>query len=176
MLRSTAILICLALSAGCTPLSDAMTPSLRIVQDKFDDSIMVLQSPVSSASSMSEGWTMMGFEWQQRNPDVVFVTAGVSGIVNVMGIQFRADGKLIDSPKRTNVLTDINASQSMSRFEVPLDDFVTIATASDVRMRVDMIDKYVVSTFGRSNEGAIVNSKFTPFLAKIQELRASPAS
>jgi hypothetical protein len=156
-------------------MSDALTPSLRIVQDKFDDTIMVLQPPVSSASSLSEGWTMMGFEWQQRNPDVIYVTAGMSGIASVMGIQFRADGNLIDTAKRTNKLTDINANQSMSRFEMPFDDFVTIANASDVRMRVDSIDEYVVSTFGKSNEGAVVNTKFAPFLAKIQELRASPS-
>ena len=125
--------------------------------------------------SNAESGPNLGWAKDGRQPSIAIIGAGMSGIASVMGIQFRADGKLIDTAKRTNKLTDINANQSMSRFAMPFDDFVTIATASDVRMRVDSIDNYVVSTFGKSNDGAVVNTKFSPFLAKIQELRASPS-
>jgi len=61
---------------------------------------------------------------------------------------------------------------STRRFAMPLDDFKAIATAKDVRMRVESIDTYNVSKFGSAYSNAIVNTKFAPFLEKIEAAKS----
>ena len=68
---------------GCADVNNALTPSLNVDKDPFDDSLIIYQSPVSASSSMTEGWHTMGFEWNQKFPDVVFLQVGTNGITNV---------------------------------------------------------------------------------------------
>lgn len=161
--------------AGCAQFNDVMTPGLGVIEDKFDGSAIVRQPPVSSSSTLAGAWTQLGFEWVQRTPDLVFVTVGVADIANVTGVAFNADGVFIENAADASVLTDLEfygrGGWSFRRFSLPLDNFITVATANDVKMRVVMIDKYVVSSFGPANSGAIVNTKFAPFLAEVESRR-----
>ncbi|GAB60455.1 hypothetical protein RNAN_3479 [Rheinheimera nanhaiensis E407-8] len=52
---------------------------------------------------------------------------------------------------------------------MPVSDFVKVAMGRDVKMKVTQIDTYTVSSFGLDRSGAIVNSKFPPFIQKLRE-------
>jgi hypothetical protein len=154
---------------GCTSMNDALTPSLNTHKDSFDGALIVSQAPVSSSSSLTEGWHTMGFEWNQKFPDVVFLEVGTNGITNVQGVAFNVDGEIIENITEASVLTKYG-SWSTRRLVMPINEFVKVAKGRDVKMKLIQIDTYSVSSFGVSNSGAVVNSKFPPFLNKLKEL------
>lgn len=156
---------------GCAGMNDAMTPSMNAQKDPFDGSLIVSQAPVSSSSSLAEGWHTMGFEWNQKFPDVVFLEVGTNGITNVQGVAFNVDGNIIENIKEASSLTKYG-SWSTRRLVMPIADFVKVAQGRDVKMKLIQIDTYSVSSFGKNHPGAVVNSKFPPFLSKLRELRA----
>jgi len=157
---------------GCASMNDAMTPSAHVQKDDFDGSTLVNQDPVSAATLGDSGWNVLGFDWTSKTPNSAYITVGVQGINNISGVQFNADGKLIESVKHASIGTNYaNSSSPLStrRFSMPWNDFKIIATAKDVKMRVEMINTYNVSKFGPANGTVIVNTKFTPFVQKVEE-------
>lgn len=171
---ATVVGICLLFLLGCT---GAMTPSLKTINDNFDGSTIVDQPPVSAASRLSEGWHTLGFTWRTNAPDIVVLTVGIPGITNISDVSFNVDGYFLKNIKAASVLTDYGKHNkyapniSHRTFAISLDDFLKIANGQDVKIRVGMIDKYSVSSFGAKNSGAAVNHKFEPFKDKIAELR-----
>lgn len=155
---------------GCSSFNDAMTPSLDVTNDSFDNSLSLYQAPVSSSSSLSEDWHTLGFEWNEKTPNIVYLSVGVYGIKNISSVSFNVDGFMIEKLSRASSLTDYG-DWSQRRFAVSLQDFIRIANADDVRMKVVRINEYTVSSFGKKNSGAIVNTKFKPFLDKLQSLK-----
>jgi hypothetical protein len=162
---TAAILVALS---GCASINDAMTPSVQVKKDQFDNSEIIYQPPVSAASSLSEGWHTLGFQWNSKYPDVVFLEVGVKGITNVMGVAFNVDGLLIENIREASQLTDYG-QWSTRRMVLPISDFIKVAQGKNVKMKVHQIDTYTVSSFGPENSGAIVNGKFEPFLQKLRE-------
>lgn len=175
MKRIFALAVVLALT-GCADFNDAMTASLEVRQDDFDNSVVVVQQPIGSGSELSAGWTQLGFWWRNTNPEEVLITVGVAGIESVQGVAFRVDGRPIDSAAPTSGITDFNLnpylSWSFGYFVMPTGDFMEIADASDVRMKVRLINGAVVSSFGPANPGAVVNTKLPPFAYKVREIAA----
>ena len=165
------IVVAFIMLAGCAGMNDALTPSINAQKDPFDGSLIVSQAPVSASSSLTEGWHTMGFEWNQKFPDVVFLEVGTNGITNVQGVAFNVDGDIIENIKEASSLTKYG-SWSTRRLVMPINEFVKVAQGRDVKMKLIQIDTYTVSTFGISHSGAVVNSKFPPFLSKLRELRA----
>ena len=163
--------VTLFMLAGCANVNDAMTPSMHAEKDSFDGSLIISQAPVSASSSLTEGWHTMGFQWNQKFPDVVFLEVGTNGITNVEGVEFNVDGKIITNIDQASVLTK-HGSWSTRRLVMPISDFVTVAKGKDVKMKLLQIDTYSVSSFGSSNTGAVVNTKFPPFLSKLKEVHA----
>lgn len=177
MLRLVILLAMGLLVAGCSDsVVNAMTPGPTVDRDNYDDTRIVLQPPVGSALFSDDAWSMLGFEWQERNPDVVFVKVGIEGIINITGLEFKADGAEIAGIQRTNTVTDFETnsyySRSWSRFRMPIGEFVKLANAADVRMRITLLDQYTVSRFGSGySPSPVVNTKFAPFLEKVAGLR-----
>lgn len=174
MLRKPVLFAILFLISGCANFNDAMTPSLAVKTDQFDGSVIIVQPPISASSSLSEGWHTLGFEWNQKFPDEIFITVGVSDIDNVMGVKFNVDGKVITNIKDASTLTKYG-DWSTRRFVMPISDFVKVAQGRDVKMKVMQIDTYSVSSFGSINSGAIVNAKFAPFIQKLKEQKIFPS-
>lgn len=170
-LRTIVTLVVLFVS-GCASMNDAMTPSLSVTKDDFDGTTIIRQSPVSSSSGLGEGWHTLGFEWSKKTPDTVFVTVGTNGIVNITDVAFNADGQIISNIKPASTITEYG-QWSTRRFHMALDDFMKVANAKIVKMKVIRINDYSVSSFGTEVSGAVVNTKFQPFLSKLSELRAS---
>ena len=108
---------------------------------------------------------------EPKFPDVVFLEVGTNGITNVQGVAFNVDGNIIENIKEASSLTKYG-SWSTRRLVMPIADFVKVAQGRDVKMKLIQIDTYSVSTFGKNHPGAVVNSKFPPFLSKLRELRA----
>jgi hypothetical protein len=159
------------LLSGCAASNDALTPSLGVIKDDFDGSLIVRQVPVSAASSLSEAWHTLGFEWTQKTPETVYLTAGARGIVNIEKLAFNADGRIIDNIRTASATTDYG-QWSTRRFAMSWDDFLAVANAKSVKMRVSMNNEYTVSSFGPAHP-ATVDSKIPPFVARVQELRAA---
>ncbi len=170
-MKRSVLVLAVLLVAGCATMNDAMTPSLSVIKDDFDGSLVLRQSPVSSSSSLGEGWHTLGFEWNQKNPDTVFITAGTNGIVNITDVAFNADGQVISSIKPASTITEYG-QWSTRRFSMSWEDFLKIATAKSVKMKVVRINDYTVSSFGPEHSGAIVNTKIQPFVDKVRELRS----
>ncbi|MFK3012684.1 hypothetical protein ITH93_24310, partial [Salmonella enterica subsp. enterica serovar Weltevreden] len=97
--------VTLFMLAGCANVNDAMTPSMLAEKDSFDGSLIISQAPVSASSSLTECWHTMGFQWNQKFPDVVFLEVGTNGITNVEGVEFNVDGKIITNIDQASVLT-----------------------------------------------------------------------
>jgi len=147
-------------------MSSSLTPSAKVVTDDFDGSTVVQQEPVNAGFGHA-----LGFDWTSRLPESAFVTVQLFEIVNITGVQFNADGVIIDSPSPVDAATNFETGTyptSRRRFEMPLKDFVKVATASDVRMKVSRMGEYTVTKIGPANGGLVVNTKFAPFLEKIR--------
>jgi len=163
------------LVSGCASMNDAMTPSASVIKDDFDGKLIVRQSSVSSSSSLSEAWHTLGFEWTQKTPDIVFIDVGTKGITNITDVAFNADDNVISSITPASSTTDYG-TWSERRFQMPLSDFIKVATGRIVKMKVVRNNDYTVSSFGTGLPGASVNTKFQPFLAKVEELRSMQAA
>lgn len=174
------LLIAVLALAGCASMNDAMTPSLSVTKDRFDDTTIVEQPIVPANSSFSDHTTGLGFEWKSSLPDKIILTVGVGGIENIIGANFKVDGQDIPSPKAVGHFTqypektlkwgDMTSVYSTRRMVMPLGDFVKMANAKQVKMKIHHIDTFSVSIFGRS-EMAVVGSKFEPFLAKLRDMK-----
>lgn len=162
--------LCLTAAAfsSCKSYTELMTPSARISSDSFDGSKVINQPPVSAAASMSENWHTLGFDWNSRTPDKVFVTAGAPGTQNIFGLAFNVGGKVITA-RSVSLMTEFGVS-STRRFAMNYRDFETIATAPLVKMKVSGANSYGVSSFGTSTK-ALVNAKFPGFLQQVQAIR-----
>jgi len=160
--------------AGCTSMNDALTPSLQLIKDDFDGSLIVRQQPVSAASGLSDTWHTLGFEWSQKTPNVVYVTAGVQGITNIFELAFNADGRIIGNLKMASAQTDYG-QWSTRRFAMSWDEFLAVAAAKEVKMRVSRANDYTVSSFGPAHPNALVNAKLVPFVEKVRDLRVRGA-
>jgi len=170
-MRKISIFLVFLVFSGCASLNDSITPSMSVMKDDFDGSIVVRQSPVSAASGMSEGWHTLGFEWDQKSPDIIYITAGTNGTVNITDVKFNADGTIISDIKTASTLTEYG-KWSTRRFAMSWSDFLKVANANSVKMKVVQINNYTVSSFGSANSGAVINSKIPPFVAKVKELRS----
>ncbi len=146
-------------------MNDALTPSVSINKDDFDNSTRILQPPVS-ASGITEDWHTLGFEWNENTPSVVYITVGTQGINNVSGVNFNVNGNIIKSAKNASVNTNYG-DFSTRRFYIPIRDFKLIAQAKLVKMKVIHIDNYTVSSFGESAGMRTINTKFSPFLEAV---------
>ena len=171
-MRATVLAMTISLLIGCASMNDALTPSMQVKKDSFDNSTVVIQEPVSSAGSIKEAWHTLGFSWNQKTPDIIYITVGTNGIVNITNVAFNADGKIISNIKTASATTEYG-QWSTRRFAMSWDDFQTVANAQLVKMKVSRINDYTVSSFGKERSGATINSKFPPFIAKVSELRAS---
>ena len=164
-----------ALLAGCASIGDAITPDASVLLDPFDGKTIIRQPLVNAASAMGEPRHVLGFEWNQKFPEVIFITAGTAiGAKSIQSLAFNADGRVFENLKPASLLTDIRYDGSERRFEMALADFQVIARANSVKMRLGGINDYAVSSFGpgAGNGLAMVNLKFAPFLEKVRLARA----
>ena len=170
--RNIIITTTILFMVGCASMNDAVTPSLTVERDSFDSTIRITQPSVSS-SGISENMHTLGFTWNENTPDVVYITVGAYGIININDVEFNVDGTLIQSAETASSATDYGSSFdsadfSIRRFLVPIDDFVQIATGNVVKMKVYHIDTYSLSSFGRGVEGMrTINTKLQPFLDRL---------
>jgi hypothetical protein len=163
----------LALS-GCMALpgmEGGSTPSPSVIQDEFDGSTIVRQEVVNSSSSVAEGWHALGFEWRQKTPEIVFITAGTNGTATITDLAFNADGEIINRIKPSTASTDYGWV-STRQFTMSWQDFLKITSAKSVKMKVIHLNDYTVSSFGPAHSGTVVNSRIAPFVEKVRELRA----
>ncbi len=169
--------------AGCAPtpvdatlIKDSATPSLSVIKDEFNGSTVVQQEAVRSSSSLSEGWHALGFEWHQKTPEIVFVTAGANWSVTITDLAFNADGEVISGIRPVRASPEYRSrehgSWSTRRFAMSWQDFLKIANAKSVKMKLVRVDDYTVSSFGPDHPGAVVNARIAPFVAKVRELRS----
>lgn len=173
-ITSIAALILAATLPGCAStggsFNDAMTPSVRVAYDKFDDSTIIVQPPVSAASSLKDDWHTLGFEWLSRNPTEVFLTAGINGTTAVSELAFNVDGVFITDIRQASLHTEFENGWSSRRFVMSLEDFLKVSRGQVVHMRLGQLNSYTVSSFGSAHPKAIVNAKIKPFTDKILEL------
>lgn len=161
----------IAFLSGCAGMSGSFTPSLSVSTDEFDNTKIVSQPPVDAGSSAKEGGHTLGFEWRQRHPDTVIITVGITGWYGISGVEFTADGKSITDTKPEG-LTVTQADWSKRPYSMSWDDFMKIADAQSVEMKVIVSGGPTVATFGPAHPGVAVNSKFAPFLKKVSEYRS----
>lgn len=167
-----AIFLISIVSSGCTTLNDSLTPSSYIQKDGFDNSIRVIQEPVGASSGFSESFHVLGFDWSEKAPNIVFITAGVRGIHNIYDVQFNADGQIINNLIAISNSTDydgMSKTHSLRRYSMPINNFIKIANSNIVKMKVVGQHGYTLSSFGRNKSGNMVNTKFKPFIGKIRD-------
>jgi hypothetical protein len=168
-------------AAGCASTTETATaPGLQVFKDDFDGSTIVRQVPVGAGSSSLEDWSALGFEWKSKFPDRIVVTAGSKGVIKITEVSFEVDSEAIESLKAVSEFTDHgNATApervSTRRFEMSWTDFVRMATAKSVRMKIVGASEIFVTSFGTKHVGAAVNSAFPAFLAAARKLRGEPS-
>lgn len=155
------------LFSGCASFNQMATPSAKVIKNEFDNSIEIRQIPVSAASSLTEGWNTLGFSWLKKYPDSVYLLAGTSGITNISAVHFNIDGEIIELNEPSSHLTDYG-DWSTRPFIISLENFKKLAKGKTVKMKLVMIDKYNVSTFGQDHLSAVVSGKFSKFIELIE--------
>lgn len=161
--RHLGALLALLLSA-CASMNDALHPSTQVLKDDFDGSLVVRQQPVSAANGMREPWHTLGFEWSQKHPDTVYLTVAANGTGNISEVAFNVDGRIYDNLKVVNAAS--------GRFAMSWNTFLALAEAGSVKMKVERLDQYTVSSFGPKHPGAAVNSRLPTFVTTVREVRA----
>jgi hypothetical protein len=159
------VAILFSLLASCSSMNQSLTPGTKTVVSDFDNSVEVIQNPISAASSLGEGWNTLGFRWNSKRPEAVYLMVGTKGIVNITGLSLNIDGEIIDV-ETASTLTDYD-EWSTRQFVIPLEQFRKLAAADLVKMKVIMIDKYTVSSFGQTKPKAVVSGKFEGFLTQV---------
>lgn len=161
--------------SGCVSVGDALSPSTSIIRDDHGSKVGVWQVPVGSYSSPSDNKHGLGFSWWRSSPDVVTLEATVYSMAGaitrdcgssfVNEVSFDADGQTILT------LAETKTTGAAQKFRIPMGDFVRIASAKNVLMKVRRRGEQTISTFGAEIPGALVNNRFSPFLAMIQEIQ-----
>jgi len=170
--RLLQLVIPIALLSACAGVGDSFAPSLSVSTDEFDNTKIVSQPPVGASSSSEGGGHTLGFEWRQKHPDTVIITVGITGWYEITGVTFTADGASITDTKPVG-LTVTQADWSKRPYSISWDNFMKIADAQSVEMKVIVSGGATVATFGPAHPGAAVNSKFGPFLENVREYRST---
>lgn len=152
--------------AACMSASQSPTPSAKTTVDDSDNTIKVIQKPVSAANNTKEGKNILGFSWYSQAPNIVFLDAGMSGRTKVTGVAFDIDGDIVEF-KSLSGGTRFENNWSYITFLMPLDQFRRMASAKIVEMKVEKNFAYSVSSFGKTRPNAIVNGKFAAFLEQV---------
>jgi len=169
-------LFVLLLFSGCASINQNLTPGTQTIISGFDNSIEVIQKPVSAANGLDESRNILGFRWNNTDPSVVYLIAGTKGTVNISGLAFNIDGEIYNvglAGKSTKY-----GQYSIRQFKVPFNVFQKIAAAKVVKMKITL-DKYNVysfgnnrvSSFGTDRQNAIVSGKFADFQNQINKIR-----
>lgn len=155
---------------GCAHVNGALTPAVQVAKDEFDGAAIVRQPPVSAAYGMRDAWHTLGFEWIEKTPGVVYLTAAAQGAA-ISELAFNADGRIFGNLKVATLPVPANQGNSR-RFVMVWDDFMVLVNAKEVKMRASRDNEYTVSSFGSAYPNAQVNATFVPFVAKVREVRA----
>lgn len=178
-----ALLATLIALTGCAGLDDAMTPGLKVVNNDFDNSVIVDQPLVvanRASLSTNDSWHQLGFEWSTSTPDVVYITAGVvDRILNIYSVAFIADDQNIAGIELASNNTVYDAGtgaaplkKSTRRFALPLTEFRKIAAARIVKMKISRDNDFTLSRFGQDYPDVTVSRKIVAFLAKVDGYKA----
>jgi hypothetical protein len=162
--------------AACAATDETAPAGMRTFRDEYDGSTIVRQAPVGAGSSSTESWSALGFEWRSKFPDRVVVTAGTKGVVKIDAVAFDVDGEPVTGLKAVSEFTDhgdpgAGERVSTRRFEMSWTEFVRMASAKSVRMRLVGASEILVTSFGATHYGAPVNAALPPFVASVRKLR-----
>lgn len=183
-LLNIAALAALISLTGCAGLDDAMTPSMKVMRNDFDNSTILRQPPILAsrpAFNSDDAPHSLGFEWNTGEPDIVYVTAGVPGqILNIYELAFIADDVAINGIQLASGNTEYNTAinnsvtsrESLRRFAMPLSEFKKITTARIVKMKVVRDTDFSLSRFGQEYPDVTVSRKIVAFLSKVDEYRS----
>ena len=169
MKRLAAAVTTAALAVGCAQMNDAMTPSVRVSKDAFDGGTRIEQPNAGASSSLSEHVHSLAMLWHKGTPDRVTVTVGAMGTRAISGVTFNVNGTFITA-QPLHAATDFSNMWSYKHFSMSVKDFRTIATAKNVKMRVESPTASSVSSFGTGS--AIIDTKMAPFLDAITKAGA----
>lgn len=170
--RSLAVLMLTA----CATTDETALAALQTFKDDYDGATIVRQVPVAAGTSSTESWSALGFEWRSKFSDRVVVTAGTKGVVKIDEVAFDVDGEPVKGLKAVSEFTDHGGAAagervSTRRFEMSWTEFVRMAAARSVRMRLVGASEIFVTSFGSTHFGAPVNAAFPPFVATVRRLR-----
>jgi hypothetical protein len=171
IMKKLLLIMALVGISGCATINSTLTPGVSVEKDAYDDMTIIKQAPVSSASSWNDAWHTLGFSWYQKFPDKIFLDVGVCGTTDIIAVNFKIDDIVIEGGEASTTTDygNYRSQWSIRRFSVSLNDFIKIATASDVRMKVYQINTYSVSRFGSAYSDSLVNVKIKPFMEKVRE-------
>jgi hypothetical protein len=151
---------------ACMSASQGPTPSAKATVDASDNTVRVIQKPVSAADNTKKGKNILGFSWKSTAPEIVMLEVGTQGNY-VKAVHFDIDGNTIQNNTPESTLTEY-AVWSYGTFKMPLAQFRTMANAKVVKMKVIYgTNSYRVTSFGKTKGNAMVDSKFPPFLEQV---------
>jgi hypothetical protein len=132
---------------------------------------VVKQDPVSAASAVvGEDYISLGFAWREDSPGTVVLAVEMPGIFstyNGSAIFNIVDTDTTIKCRSGSDYTAFNGNNSAKYFSISLEDFRKIASADAVNLEAFSAAK---CSFGKKREGAIVNTKFEPFLAAVDRV------
>lgn len=163
----------LLFASGCATISDEVAPTAFTSNDGNGVKWMARQPPVSSSSNLSEGQHGLGFTWFAGQKFVsiepVVFTLGSGQISRFISeVSFDADGSIITALKEQDT-----KGEGKNLFRISMDDFMKIATAQNVQMKLTRTGIQTTSTFGAELRGtrAVVNERFPAFIEMIQDIQ-----
>lgn len=178
MFKAPLVALTALVCGSCATLEEAApaSPAPVVFKDEYDGATIVRQAPVSAGVAAWADWTVLGFEWRSKFPNVVVLTAGTQGVVRIVEVIFEVDGEVLRDIKAVSELTDFGDTSapvrwSTRRFELSWEELLRIAAAKAVRMRVIGPHEAAATSFGTAHPGALVNTKLGAFVAAVRKER-----
>jgi hypothetical protein len=173
IIKALVSLIAINLIANCaTPINK----SIKVQNSSWNNGIEVISDPVPATDIYDTLPTFhqLGFSWNSKTPEFIVLTVKRGGTCNIQGLQFKINNKIIET-QTLNTLTHWKyqdlLTYSVRDFIISVKDFYTISRSQKVMMRIDNIDDFTITTFGRHKGRPELIEKFDQFILKVRQVK-----
>lgn len=169
MLKSLIPALCL-LASACA------TTAPQTTYNEFDGgSVVDVDTHATHCANMQ--CSLIGAQWQQRNPDAVILTIGFSNLIsNVTDVQFMIDGDKVTLPEPRGLtnyerIATLNTTNSTNDFITDLSVIERINAADTVLIRISSTDGYIDNAVKRPGSDSRASKALYDFIQQVNAVK-----
>ena len=142
------------------------------IMKKNNDVIRLYQKPVNASCFTDSDYHVIGYEWNNSNPDSIILYVGGFGIDNITSVEFINNDITIRHKFKLDDKTIYSGCISIKKYIIHYDQFNKIMNADMTEMRIETINnRNTVTHFGNGEFGTMASNKFDRFNYIVNPLR-----